>query len=121
MIVFDLEFGQPAASTPLPKSRPAFRDVLGCYGLRAAGRGLHDGGVDLLYLSHQARRQCSDICESMLATVHDLSQQPRINRTAAAATEALQSCLTCRLKVKAGAHTHMTAACQCGRKSHVLS
>lgn len=59
VIVFDLEFGQPAASTPLPKSRPAFRDVLGCFGLRAAGRGLHDGGVDLLYLSHQARRQCA--------------------------------------------------------------
>lgn len=55
VIVFDLEFGQPAASTTLPKSRPAFRNVLGAFGHRGAGQGLHDGGVDLLYLSHQAR------------------------------------------------------------------
>ena len=53
--MFDLEFGQPAASSTLPKSRPAFRDVLGCFGHRDVGRGLRDGGVDLLYLSHQAR------------------------------------------------------------------
>ena len=55
VIVFDLEFGQPAASTALPKTRPAFSGMLGCFGHRGAGRGLHGGGVDILYLSHQAR------------------------------------------------------------------
>lgn len=53
MVVFDLEYGQPAASTTLPTSRPAFRDVLGCFGHADVGKGLADAGVDLLYTSHQ--------------------------------------------------------------------
>lgn len=32
LIVFDLEYGQPAASSPLPASRPPLDDLLGCYG-----------------------------------------------------------------------------------------
>ena len=54
VVVFDLEFGQPAGSTPLPASRPAFSGVLGCYGHAAVGPGCKQGGVDLLYCSHQA-------------------------------------------------------------------
>ena len=52
--MFDLEYGQPAASTTLPTSRPAFRDVLGCFGHADVGKGLSESGVDLLYTSHQA-------------------------------------------------------------------
>ena len=54
VVVFDLEFGQPAGSTPLPGSRPAFSGILGCYGHAAVGPGTKQGGVDLLYCSHQA-------------------------------------------------------------------
>lgn len=32
LIVFDLEYGQPAASSPLPASRAPLDDLLGCYG-----------------------------------------------------------------------------------------
>ena len=51
--MFDLEFGQPAGSSPLPGSRPAFSGILGCYGHAAVGPGCKRGGVDLLYCSHQ--------------------------------------------------------------------
>eukprot|EP00884_Botryococcus_braunii_P018245 jgi/Botrbrau1/5103/Bobra.0128s0014.1 len=53
IIVFDLEFGQPAASTTLGASRSPFKSILGSYGHGNAGRGLHGGGIDLLYCSHQ--------------------------------------------------------------------
>ena len=53
VVVFDLEYGQPAASTTLPTSRPPFRDVLGCFGHADVGKGLAESGVDLLYTSHQ--------------------------------------------------------------------
>lgn len=53
VVVFDLEFGQPAASTSLPSSRPPFRDVLGCFGHQAVGKDVSLGGIDLLYCSHQ--------------------------------------------------------------------
>ena len=39
IIVFDLEYGQPAASTPLGASRPPLDNLLGCYG-HAGGRPL---------------------------------------------------------------------------------
>ena len=52
-MVFDLEYGQPAASTTLPTSRPAFRDLLGCFGHADAGKSVLESGVDLLYTSHQ--------------------------------------------------------------------
>ena len=51
--MFDLEYGQPAASTTLPTSRPAFRDLLGCFGHADAGKSVLESGVDLLYTSHQ--------------------------------------------------------------------
>lgn len=53
VVVFDLEFGQPAASTSLPSSRPPFCDVLGCFGHQAVGKDVSLGGIDLLYCSHQ--------------------------------------------------------------------
>ena len=53
VVVFDLEYGQPAASTTLPSSRPAFRDLLGCFGHADAGKQVLESGVDLLYTSHQ--------------------------------------------------------------------
>lgn len=43
LIVFDLEYGQPAASSPLPASRAPLDDVLGCYG--------HAGGEASLFSS----------------------------------------------------------------------
>ncbi len=52
-MVFDLEFGQPAASSSLPASRPPFRDILGCFGHQAIGKDVTQGGIDLLYCSHQ--------------------------------------------------------------------
>ena len=58
VVVFDLEYGQPAASTSLPASRPAFRDFLGCYGHADIGKGLAESGVDLLYASHQVLHPC---------------------------------------------------------------
>lgn len=51
--MFDLEFGQPAASSSLPASRPPFRDILGCFGHQAIGKDITQGGIDLLYCSHQ--------------------------------------------------------------------
>lgn len=53
VVLFDLEYGQPAASTTLPTSRPAFRDLLGCFGHADAGKRVLESGVDLLYTSHQ--------------------------------------------------------------------
>ncbi|KAL4425017.1 hypothetical protein ABPG77_001795 [Micractinium sp. CCAP 211/92] len=53
IIVFDLEYGQPAASTPVPASRAPLEDLLGCYGHAAAGKLLRDGGIDVLYCSHR--------------------------------------------------------------------
>lgn len=53
VVVFDLEFGQPAASTSLPSSRPPFRNILGCFGHQAVGKDVSLGGIDLLYCSHQ--------------------------------------------------------------------
>ena len=52
IIVFDLEFGQPAASTSLPASRPPFEGLLGSFGHAAAGKAGRDGGIDVLYCSH---------------------------------------------------------------------
>ena len=53
VVVFDLEFGQPAASSSLPASRPPFRDILGCFGHQAIGKDVTEGGIDLLFCSHQ--------------------------------------------------------------------
>ena len=55
VVVFDLEFGQPAASSSLPASRPPFRDILGCFGHQAIAKDVTQGGIDLLYCSHQVR------------------------------------------------------------------
>ncbi|KAL4422261.1 hypothetical protein ABPG75_008458 [Micractinium tetrahymenae] len=53
IIMFDLKYGQPAASTPVPASRAPLEDLLGCYGHAAAGKSLRDGGIDVLYCSHR--------------------------------------------------------------------
>ena len=55
VVVFDLEFGQPAASTVLPTSKAPFRDILGCFGHQRIGKSVTEGGIDLLYCSHQVR------------------------------------------------------------------
>lgn len=44
IIAFDLEFGQPAASTPVPSSRPPLDSLLGSFGHAAAGKSLEVGG-----------------------------------------------------------------------------
>lgn len=44
IIAFDLEFGQPAASTPVPSSRPPLDRLLGSFGHAAAGKTLEVGG-----------------------------------------------------------------------------
>ena len=53
--MFDLEFGQPAASSSLPnvKTQSNFKDILGCYGHASCGRTLAEGGLDILLCSHQ--------------------------------------------------------------------
>ncbi|KAK9863395.1 hypothetical protein WJX84_011255 [Apatococcus fuscideae] len=55
VVVFDLEFGQPAASSSLPnvKTQSNFKDILGCYGHASCGRTLAEGGLDILLCSHQ--------------------------------------------------------------------
>ena len=53
VVVFDLEFGQPAASSSLNSNRAPFRDILGCFGHQAIGKDVARGGIDLLYCSHQ--------------------------------------------------------------------
>ena len=55
-MLFDLELQQPAASTQLSSSRSPFRSILGCYGHDSCGLGPLEGGVDLMYCYHQARR-----------------------------------------------------------------
>jgi hypothetical protein len=52
IIVFDVEFGQPAASSKLPPSRPAMRDIVGNFGHASAGKALTVGGIDVLYCLH---------------------------------------------------------------------
>ena len=44
IIVFDLEYGQPAASTQLSASRPALEGLLTSYGHAAAGKELQVKG-----------------------------------------------------------------------------
>ena len=53
IIVFDLELGQPAASTQLPPSRSPFDELLGCYGHASAGKSGLRGGLDVLLCSHR--------------------------------------------------------------------
>lgn len=94
--MFDLEYGQPAASTTLPTSRPAFRDLLGCFGHADAGKRVLESGVDLLYTSHQVRsgrlswlhvghEQCMTATQNVMrdrSSVHArvlLSRRPRGN------------------------------------------
>jgi hypothetical protein len=71
VVVFDLEYGQPAASTTLPTARPAFRDFLGCFGHADVGKGLTESGVDLLYTSHQVSRSSvlSQMCARPTANI----------------------------------------------------
>ena len=57
LALFDLELQQPAASTKLSASRPAFRSILGSCGHEGAGDGPTDGGVDLVYCLHQVDRR----------------------------------------------------------------
>ena len=52
LILFDLEYGQPASSTSLSKSMPAFDSVLGSYGHGVGGKSPLEGGIDVLYCSH---------------------------------------------------------------------
>jgi hypothetical protein len=54
-VVFDLEFGQPVASTDLPSSKEPFSNILGCFGHYDVGRGTGEGGIDLLYCYHRVR------------------------------------------------------------------
>ena len=53
LALFDLELQQPAASTKLSASRPAFRSILGSCGHDGAEHCPTDGGVDLVYCLHQ--------------------------------------------------------------------
>lgn len=79
VVVFDLEYGQPAASTTLPTSRPAFRDFLGCFGHADVGKGVSESGVDLLYTSHQVillrAVQSSYLFALRLLSYHECSVQ----------------------------------------------
>jgi len=65
LALFDLELQQPAASTKLSASRPAFTAILGSCGHDGAEHRPTDGGVDLVYCLHQVcmfkmlRMQCT--------------------------------------------------------------
>lgn len=52
LIVFDVEYGQPAASTPLPGSMPAFDTIIGSYGHAVASVGADEPGIDAIYCAH---------------------------------------------------------------------
>jgi hypothetical protein len=52
LIAFDLEYGQPVASTSLPSGLPAFDSVLGSFGHSIAGVSPREAGIDALYCSH---------------------------------------------------------------------
>jgi len=62
LVVFDLEYGQPAATTGLGTSRPPFRDILGCFGHEAAGLTSSQAGIDSLFCSHQV---CFNYCRAL--------------------------------------------------------
>lgn len=53
IVIFDLEYGQPAASSPLVSVRTPFRDVLGCFGHGISGRDSSRPGLDSLFCSHE--------------------------------------------------------------------
>ncbi len=63
LALFDLELQQPAASTKLSASRPAFTAILGSCGHDGAERRPTDGGVDLVYCLHQ-------VCMRTLLRMH---------------------------------------------------
>jgi len=52
LIAFDLEYGQPVATTSLPSRLPAFDAVIGSYGHSVAGLSPLEAGIDALYCSH---------------------------------------------------------------------
>jgi len=52
LIAFDLEYGQPVATTSLPSRLPALDSVLGSFGHSVAGVSPVEAGIDALYCSH---------------------------------------------------------------------
>jgi hypothetical protein len=52
LLLFDLDLGQPAASTPLPASMPAFSHLLGVFGGGVCQGGGDEGGLDFAYCAH---------------------------------------------------------------------
>ncbi|GBF90134.1 hypothetical protein Rsub_03267 [Raphidocelis subcapitata] len=58
LLVFDLDLGHPAASSPLPAGRPAFAGLLGVFG-EGVSQGLGDeGGIDYVYTTHADGSLC---------------------------------------------------------------
>ena len=55
ILIFDVEFGQPLGSIPLPKGYKPFKKLLGVYGHSTSyGAGL-TGGTDSIYALHEVR------------------------------------------------------------------
>jgi hypothetical protein len=52
LLLFDLDLGQPAASSPLPSSKPAFSHLLGVFGSGVCQGGGDEGGLDFVYAAH---------------------------------------------------------------------
>jgi hypothetical protein len=52
LLLFDLDLGQPAASTPLPSSMAAFSHLLGVFGGGVCQGGGDEGGLDFVYCTH---------------------------------------------------------------------
>eukprot|EP00878_Enallax_costatus_P028496 GHUV01030783.1.p1 GENE.GHUV01030783.1~~GHUV01030783.1.p1 ORF type:complete len:625 (+),score=177.47 GHUV01030783.1:478-2352(+) len=52
LVVFDLELGQPAASSPLPSGLSVLNHLLGVYGRGICQGGGDEGGLDFAYCTH---------------------------------------------------------------------
>ena len=55
IVVFDLEYGQPIASTDLPPAKDAFTNFLGGFGHQDVGTGMTEDGIDVIYCTHRVR------------------------------------------------------------------
>ena len=60
ILVFDVEFGQPLGSIPLPKSYKPFKKLIGIYGHTTSYGAGHTGGIDTVYALHEVPQRTSE-------------------------------------------------------------
>lgn len=54
ILMFDVEFGQPLGSIPLPKGYKPFKKLVGVYGCSISYGTGQSGGIDTVYALHEA-------------------------------------------------------------------